>query len=156
MLGSSAKIFNQLSHKQLIDLRGRVVMLLTAKAYSVGQIIIYEKAFDYFVENKTQFDGATIVKDLKDVGGLDLDAMLHDYMYIVYNCRSNFYTKWYCDKLYAVQIERKGKGEWSAWSRFIGLTITSIVWVPYASLKKGNINVIQEYNFFTDYKTLIK
>lgn len=155
MLGSTAKIFNQLNQKQLDFLRWEMVLLLTAKQYTKPQIKIYKKAFDYFVINKTSFDGATIVKDLKDVGGLDLDAMLHDYQYIVYNCGSNLYVKWHCDKLYAKQMERKGKGEFSAWSRFLGLTLTSIFWTPYVNIKKGQITPLQEYRFFEDYKTLI-
>jgi hypothetical protein len=155
MLGSTAKIFNQLSDKQLKELRYRMFMLLTAKEYSMSQIAIYQKAFDYFVINKTSFDGATIVKDLKDVGGLDLDAMLHDYHYIVYNCGANLYVKWHCDRLYAIQMERKGKGEWSAWSRFAGLIVSSIFWTPYVALKRGVIKTEQEWAFFEDYKLLI-
>ncbi len=155
MLGSTDKIFNQLSESELKLLREKMEWLLYAKDYTKEQIDIYKKAFDYFVENKTSFDGATIVKDLKDVGGLDLDAMLHDYHYIVYNCGANLYVKWHCDRLYAIQMERKGKGEWSAWSRFAGLIVSSIFWTPYVALKRGVIKTEQEWAFFEDYKLLI-
>ena len=156
MLGNTAKIFNQLSHKQLIDLRGRMVMLLTAKAYFVEQIAIYEKAYDYFCENPKSFDGATIVKDLIDIPGLDLDAMLHDYMYLTYGIAANFYTKWKADWLYAKGQERKGKGQYSAFSRFVGLTIIGIAFVPYTNYKKGNVTENNKKIFLEDYKILTK
>ncbi|MGH2666056.1 hypothetical protein [Flavobacterium sp.] len=155
MLGSHTKIFNELTDLQLDNLRSRMDMLLIAKGYNECEIDVYKKAFDYFTAFKQNFDGATIVKDLKDVGPLDIDAMLHDYQYLVYNVSSNFYTKWKADWLYAKGQERKGKGQYSAFSRFIGLTIIGIGFVPYSNLKHGNVQSIQENEFLKDYRTLI-
>lgn len=141
---------------QLAYYRKEVFEYLRIKGYSFKEIEVYLKAYDYFCNNPTRFDGATIVKDLIDIPGLDLDAMLHDYMYITYGIAANFYTKWKADWLYAKGQERKGKGQYSAFSRFIGLTITGIVFVPYSSWKHGSVKPLQEFRLFEDYRTLIK
>jgi hypothetical protein len=66
---------------------------LLYKGYNQEQVDIYLKAFDYFSKKHTEFDGATVVKDLVDIPGLDLDAMLHDYHYIFYRISSSFSLK---------------------------------------------------------------
>ncbi|KIQ22642.1 hypothetical protein RT99_05910 [Flavobacterium sp. MEB061] len=125
------------------------------KGYNKLEISIYLKAFDYFCQNPTDFDGATVVKDLQDLPKLDLDAMLHDYQYSVQNVAATFYTKWYSDWLYAKGQERKGKGQYSSFSRFIGLTLIGIGFVPYANYKRGSITLKQKKEFLEDYKTLM-
>jgi hypothetical protein len=150
---------NDFFNKTTIELsfyRREVFEFLKIKGYSLKQIEVYLKAYDYFCENPKKFDGATLVKDLVDIPRLDLDAMLHDYHYVAYGIASNFYTKWKADWLYAKGQERKGKGQYSAFSRFVGLTITGIVFVPYSNYKKGNVKAINEYSFSEDYQILIK
>lgn len=141
---------------QLQFYRKEVFEYLRIKGYSFKEIEVYLKAYDYFCDNTAQFDGATIVKDLIDIPGLDLDAMLHDYMYVAYGISANFYTKWKADWLYAKGQERKGKGQYSAFSRFIGLTIIGIGFVPYSNWKHGRVKPLQEFKLFEDYRTLIK
>ena len=153
MLGSKSKFFHQ-SVEVLSSKRRQVVQLLKLKGYNDTEIAIYIKAYNYFCQNPAQFDGATIVKDLIDVPGLDLDAMLHDYHYINYNVAASFVTKWKADWLYAKGNERKGKGQYSAFSRFVGLTIIGIVFVPYARWKRGK--TINRTAFLEEYKILIK
>lgn len=41
------------------------------------------QAYNYFVANPNEFDGATLVKDVYDISNLEISAMLHDYQYIV-------------------------------------------------------------------------
>jgi hypothetical protein len=55
----------------------------------------YIKAFDY-LGKPDDFDGATIVKDLMDVPGIDL-TLLHDYHYGVCNAGVNLKMKWQAD-----------------------------------------------------------
>lgn len=141
---------------QLAYYRKEVFEYLRIKGYSFKEIEVYLTAYDYFCQNPLEFDGATIVKDLIDIPGLDLDAMLHDYQYIVYKVASNFYTKWKADWLYAKGQERKGKGQYSAFSRLFGLTITGILFVPYSYWKRGAVKPLQEFNFIEDYRILIK
>lgn len=155
MLGSTNHFFNQ-SVEDLALKRRRVNQLLRLKEYSHHEIAIYIEAYNFFCVNPTLFDGATIVKDLIDIPGLDLDAMLHDYHYINHNAAANFITKWKADWLYAKGQERKGKGQYSAFSRFVGLTIIGIGFVPYAYFKRGKISHKQKKKFLEDYKILTK
>lgn len=136
MLFSRSEYFKQSKEALHVD-RINVNVLLTIKGYNKKSVDIYTKAFDYFVANPNDFDGATVVKDLVDIHGLDLDAMLHDYHYIVYKAATNFRTKWISDWLYAKGQERKGKGQYSSFSRFIGLSIIGVIFVPYSILTKG-------------------
>ena len=155
MLGSNSIFFNQ-SGKKLLQKRRDVKAVLQIKGYRHHEIAIYLEAYDYFYWNPKNYDGATIVKDLCDIQGLDLDAMLHDYHYIKHNAAANFVTKWKADWIYAKGNERKGKGQYSAYSRFIGLTIVGIGFVPYAYFKRGKITAHQKTQIDNDFKTLTK
>ena len=154
MLASKSTFFSNDSEFLEVS-RNQVISILQIKGYNQNEINVYLKAFDYFCLNCDDFDGATIVKDLQDLPKLDLDAMLHDYQYLVQNVASNYYTKWFADWMYAKGQERKGKGQYSSFSRFVGLTIIGLFFVPYASCKRGRITIKQETEFFEDYKTLI-
>jgi len=155
MLGSKSKYFSQ-DRKVLFECRDKVFRLLDLKGYGINEIVIYLKSFDYFCENPNAFDGATIVKDLQDLPNLDLDAMLHDYHYLNYNAGANFITKFKADWMYAKGNERKGKGQYSAFSRFVGLTIIGLGFVPYTRLKRGKITPFHRKEIAKDYKILIK
>jgi hypothetical protein len=155
MFGSKSNFFRR-SIWDLHNDRGSVVSYLFLKGYYGIEIGVYLKAYDYFVLNPNAYDGATIVKDLIDLHGLDLDAMLHDYHYGCHGVASNFVTKWKADWLYAKGQERKGKGQYSAFSRFVGLTITGIGFVPYALLKRGKIAANRKKEFLEEYEILIK
>ena len=109
--------------------RIKVSIILTLKGYTSEEVVPYLRAYDYFVINPNEFDGATIVKDLDDIPGLDLDAMLHDYEYLVDNVARGFITKWKSDMRYLEGMARKGKGYRTG--RFVLLTISGIVFVPY-------------------------
>lgn len=154
MMGSKNNFFKQ-DLATLEQKRSDVATLLKIKGYYDHQIEVYLKAFDYFIKNSEEYDGATIVKDLQDIPHLDLDAMLHDYHYLVSNVAANFYTKWYADWLYAKGQERKGKGQYSSFSRFLGLTIIGIGFVPYANYIRGDISIKQKIDFFKNYEALM-
>jgi hypothetical protein len=124
--------------------------LLNAKGYEREEIKVYKKAFLFFALNPNEFDGASYSKDLCDIKGLDLDAMLHDYHYSNCNANSNFATKWKADWMFAKGMERKGKSQYSSFGRFVGLTIVGLFIVPF-NWKKANKEEIEK-----DYKILIK
>lgn len=155
MIGSKNHFFKQ-SKEALLYKRAFVNSLLEIKGYSVEQTNIYLKVYDYFSLNPKDFDGATLVKDLCDMPDLDLDAMLHDYHYLVCNVGVNVALKSKADFLYAKGNERKGKGIYSAYSRFLGLTITSIGFIPFARIKRGRITEAQRNEFLSDYNTLLR
>lgn len=155
MIGSNNKYFKQ-STEVLLKKRIQVQTYLEIKEYSKFEIEIYLKAYDYFSKEINEYDGATIVKDLVDLPHLDLDAMLHDYHYIVYRSATNFSTKWKADWIYAKGMERKGKGQYSAFSRLAILTVIGVVFVPYAYLKRGKMNCLDEDRIDEDYEKLIR
>lgn len=154
MFGSKSNYFNQ-DKETLATCREKVIQYLILKGYELSGIAIYLKAFDYFVENPNGFDGATLVKDLCDLPGLDLDALLHDFHYLKYNIASSIGLKWKADFLYSKGNERKGKGLYSAYSRFAGLTLVGIGFIPFARIKRGKVTKEQRDLFLSDYKCLI-
>lgn len=154
MLGSRNNFFRK-SNRKLRAERVKVFKTLQLKGYKLSKINIYLHAFDYFCVHKDKFDGATIVKDLIDIPGLDLDAMLHDYLYVSYNAAANFKTKFWADWIYFKGMERKGKDNVAAFVRFFLLTITGVVYVPYTYLKKGKVtkwNSIQLKIYYNNLK----
>lgn len=165
MLGSYSHYFFQDLHT-LSQCRDKVIQYLILKGYELSGIAIYLKAFDYFVENPKDYDGATIVRDLCDIDGLDLDAMLHDFHYIEYNVTVSINLKWKADFLYAKGNVRKSKKldkywvkflgmKYIAYSRLVGLTIANVGFIPFARIKRGKVTKEQRELFLADYKCLI-
>ena len=116
------------SKQELNILRKNIKAYLHIKERKMSDITDYLNAFDYFIGHPNEFDGATIVKDLVDIGELDLDAMVHDYDYI-HGANRNFIKKWKADIKYIKNMERNGKG--IRIFRLFLLTITGIIFVPY-------------------------
>ena len=117
---------------ELDILRKNVKAYLHIKERNMSDISDYLNAFDYFRVHSDKFDGATVVKDLVDIGELDLDAMVHDYDYIN-GANRNFIKKWKADIKYIKNMERNGKG--IRVFRFFLLTIIGILFVPYCFTK---------------------
>ncbi len=155
MLGSKNNFFKK-TPAELFQSFQQMKKLLEIKGYKQSEINVYKDAYNYFWADPNAFDGATIVKDLCDLPGLDLDAMLHDYHYLKHGVASNFVTKWKADWLFAKGNERKGKGQYSAYSRLIALTIIGIGFVPYVRIKRGKITKNQKTEFLKEYQLLIK
>ena len=120
------------SKTELDILRKNVKAYLNIKERKMSDISDYLNAFDYFTIHSDKFDGATIVKDLVDIGELDLDAMVHDYDYIN-GANRNFIKKWKADIKYIKNMERNGKG--IRVFRLLLLTIIGIIFVPYCFIK---------------------
>ena len=118
------------SKEELQYLLNDIIKILTIKKNkNIEQYII---AFNYFVNNPSKFDGATIVKDLVDIEELDLDAMVHDYDYL-HGANRNFIKKWNADIRYIKNMEANGKG--IRVFRFFILTLLGIFFVPYCYMK---------------------
>ena len=107
-------------------------VLLYIKGRDIKDIQEYLNAYNYFITHPSEFDGATIVKDLVDFGELDLDAMVHDYDYL-HGANRNFIKKWKADIKYIKNMERNGKG--IRVFRLLLLTIIGIIFVPYCFMK---------------------
>ena len=130
MFGSRNNFFKK-SKEQLRAYRNKVLIVLNYKDINNSKFI---KAYDYFVYNPKQFDGATIVKDLDDLPNLDLSALVHDYEYIVELPKYKRF-KWLKEKTkidwrYARNMELLGKGITIPYARAIGLIIiTPLYWL---------------------------
>lgn len=113
MLGSTNPFFYEQSQETLKEIRFKINTYLTLKNRSDLDIYHYLKAYDFFCIRPHKYDGATIVKDLVDIRKgkyyLDLDAMYHDYDYVM-GANRNFVKKWKSDYKYIKNMELNGKG----------------------------------------------
>ena len=123
MLGSHNKFFYK-SKKELREKRNQLTMTLLD--FQVQDLQQWLLAFDYFCQNPHKFDGATIVKDLETIKGLDASAMVHDYTYLqIQNWWSfkGLKTKLKADWDYGKHMEQTGKGSVTAYTR------TALLWL---------------------------
>ena len=125
MLGSNNKFFYK-NHKALA--RHRHNLFFTLVNFEVQDIEKWLLAYDYFCQNPHKFDGATIVKDLETINGLDASAMLHDYEYLhIQNWWSikGLKTKLKADFDYGKHMEQTGKGSVTAYTRTVLLWLST-------------------------------
>jgi len=78
MLGSKSKFFYQSKYKLKAKKEQLIRVLID---FDIKDIYKFMDAFDYFCQYPEKFDGATIVKDLETIKGLDAAAMVHDWEY---------------------------------------------------------------------------
>lgn len=153
MLGSKSTYFQQ-SQEVLATNLNAVFAYLKAKGYTSLQIRWYMEAYVYFDKNPNDFDGATFVPDLYDIQGLDLDAMLHDYMCIYLNASANYKTKSIADKIYYRQMLRKNKPKNRAKLYFVLLKMVGTLHVIYSVSKRGFISRKNEKRIYRIEKIL--
>jgi len=125
MLGSHNKFFYQ-SKMQLKTKREQLVQTLVF--FDIKNIYEFMDAFDYFCQNPHKYDGATIVKDLYTIRGLDACAMLHDYKYIrIANWWSlkGLISKLKADFNFGRNMEITGKGIFTPYLRTLLLWLST-------------------------------
>lgn len=125
MFGSDNKFFYQ--DKETLD-KHYLDLLYILDMWKLPPTIqkLYIDAYLYMVKHPEDYDGATIVNDLTIIPGLDIWAMVHDYLYVVFNVAVNWKAKYIADVIYA-KLMRIFKVSWgAAWVvRFGGLLITT-------------------------------
>jgi hypothetical protein len=105
--------------------------------FTENEIIKFEKAYNYFIENPKEFDGATIVRDLDTIKGLDAPAMVHDYRYILaYGIKDRLKA----DKDYLKNMIKLGVHPVSAYLRYLLLIFLNISGIYTAYKLIVNIN----------------
>lgn len=109
------------------------------KAYEPHQTQIYLKAYDYFVAFPEDFDGATMTEDLNDIPGLELAAMLHDYLYVNFNASGNIRNRLLADKLFRSEMKRMGKSTWNTGARFVLLLFIFLPHMVYSHMFQDRI-----------------
>lgn len=155
MLGSKNNFFSQ--EKSVLDEKRKELEYLISVLWDRNDSVkdLYLKIYDFFCENPKQFDGATIVKDLCIIKGLDTCAMLHDYLYLTHNVAANFKYKWKSDWIYAREMERGGGSAYSTWSRFLGLSIFGgLFFTPYKLIKGQRMTKDNKIEFNNVYNIL--
>lgn len=153
MLGSKNYYFYQKDDILIRD-RKLLIHILRAKLFNSLQIVICLQAFDYFYKNPSKYDGATLVKDLCILDGLDVAAMLHDWFYIHFNTAANIYYKILSDILYGRVMTRMGFEKHHEKKRVTGLIATSHLFMPIVWYKRGFMSKKQKTNFKRIYKIL--
>lgn len=121
-----------------IDVRASIIEYLELKEVDNKRFI---KAFNFFIDNPNKFDGATIVKDLVDVKGIDLSALVHDYNYLVQLKKYRGY-KWVKAKVkydiqYGKDIAMLGKGNMYYW-RTVALILITPIYPIYKLIINNN------------------
>jgi hypothetical protein len=79
---SKSDYFHQKKYNLILNWASLIDNLLIDFNFSRLDKIRFRNAYNYFIENPNRFDGATIVKDITQIKGLDIPAMIHDYSYI--------------------------------------------------------------------------
>jgi len=103
--------------------------------YSKKQVQLFKNAYDYFILNPTEYDGATMSQDLYDVPGLELAAMKHDYTYIFLKAKYSAKAMRIADfEMYRDMKKMSKCGVQITWRR-IRLSIVRRLYAVYNQLK---------------------
>lgn len=119
------------------DRQTLIVYLRDVWKYKPEEVDIYLVAFDHFLECPDDFDGATWTEELFDIPGLDIDAMLHDYLYSALKASVSWKYQVRADQLLSNEMKRRRKSSWNRGYRFTALTISTPIWIPYCWFWKG-------------------
>lgn len=111
----------------LAEKRVHLVNVLYDFRISQKKVFDYLSAYNFFCSNPSLFDGATIVKDLYTIKGLDLPALKHDFEYLMNDFWSikGIINKIKFDWMYAKDQEELGVGSITAYTRGILLIIST-------------------------------
>lgn len=136
MYGSKNSFFKQ-RKSELVICKKKVSTILQLKERDKVVVKEYLTAFDFFCKNPSEYDGATIVKDLVDIRKnkyyLDIDAMLHDYEYVVGKA-DTIKDRFICDYKYIRNMELNGKG--IRVPRMIILTTYGLITISYKKIRR--------------------
>lgn len=102
-----------------------------------SEIEIIKDAYEYFKKNPTHYDGATHSQDLYDVPGLEIAAMLHDYIYVALRANRSVTAMRIADALMFETMRRMAKcGVQITWRR-LRLPLIRLPFAIYNQIKHG-------------------
>lgn len=113
---------DRLAHKREV-----MVYMLKSRFYRDYWISYFLDAYDFFCDNPSAYNGATMSQDLHDIApdgainGLELAAMLHDWLYVVYNVSTNRKYMKKADKVMKWVMEDFSKSGFEIWRRMFAL-----------------------------------
>lgn len=122
LLKKSKSYFFYQSREVLAEKRHHLISVFEDFKLQQNEIDEYLEAYNFFCANPSEFDGATIVKDLYTIKGLDAPAMLHDFNYIF---KKNLKEKLIFDWNYGKNQEKLTVGSVTAYTRSIALIIST-------------------------------
>lgn len=136
MFWSKSKFFKRDRRALLED---RVFLVSALEKMRLDETLFLE-AYDYFIDHPESYDGATIVKDLKDFIGLDLSATRHDYDYLI-ELKKRKGLNWLIFKLkvdfrYGKNMENLGKGIITPYTRTLALWLTTPIYLVILIITK--------------------
>jgi len=129
MFWSKSKFFKR-PRKELLHDRVWLIESLERMRLDVEYFI---EAYDYFIDHPEDYDGATVVKDLKDFVGIDLSATRHDYDYLIELKKRRWFNwigyKMRADFMYGKNMENLGKGIWTPYTRVFFLWVSTPIYL---------------------------
>lgn len=143
ILTSKSNYFQQ-SQFDLSANRDLLITYLVIKKFNRTQRDIILKAYDYFVENPNKYDGATMSQDLYDLpksgkyDGLEIAAMLHDYMYIELGANLSREHMKLADKVMKSIMIKTNKSGFEIGRRMFLLKLVNRPFAWYNRIKTGN------------------
>lgn len=156
LFASSSNFFHE-QYSVIVEGKKNMDAMLQIWGYEPSERIHYQNAFDYFVRNPEHYDGASMTEDLYDIPGLDIDAMLHDYLYVGMNASANLKFMWLADKLIRSEMRRRGKSSWNTGYRFVALVLKTPFFLPWCYfVKKRRMTIGQKQRFKSIFRMLYR
>ena len=94
------------SSAELKQGREDMIVFLHIKNFDPDQIGWFCKAYDYFIENPKEYNGASYSQDLYCISTLELWSMLHDWFYIALNVWADRYYMRQSDKILRLTMHK--------------------------------------------------
>ena len=137
--GSENNFFSK--DKDFLDeYRNKLINYLNIYNREEEVINLYLWAYDQCVENPDYYDGTTMTEDL-DFGGLDVEAMLHDVLYVVLKVSSSFKYQYLADITLRVEMSKHNKSSLETDKRWFFLLLKTPLLVPFSRyIKKRKMN----------------
>ena len=142
--------------------REQLITYLVIKKFNRLQREIVFNAYDYFVENPNRYDGATMSQDLYDLpksgnyDGLEIAAMVHDYIYIYLCANLSPKAMKIADKTMKSLMIKTNKSGFEIGRRMFLLKLVKIPFAWYNRIKTSNRiteaqmeSINHTYNAFT-------
>lgn len=144
MILSSKSNYFQQSQETLSANREILITYLVIKKFDRTQRDIILKAYDYFVENPHRYDGATMSQDLFDLprngmyDGLEIAAMVHDYIYIYLQANLSHKAMKVADQIMKSIMIKTNKSGFEIGRRMFLLKLVNRPFAWYNRFKTGN------------------
>ncbi len=126
LIKSKSDFFKQ-DYTVLMKKKKQMEIVLGFKDFSELEIGFFEDAYDYFVVNPSEYDGATASQDLYDLPGIEFPPVSHDFDYVAKNCMSSLKYTRISDKILFYNMKKMGASKYEICRRKTLLWLKSYV-----------------------------